>query len=430
MKILAAIIALALECTAYGDGNGIKITTDPEGRFEYTDNFATNRFLTDACSPDPGGDCWHPGGLVNSGPNTWSLIYRFYGDRAVKSIDVTVQQNANGPNLGAVNTLALSSNGLDWTEVATSGRQKPDPNGWQGQPLTVRAGSEAKFAGKSELWLRISLMNTCGLKTGTSNTITALKVKLDVGDKIIQQNRAAELDASWRAWEARKIAISFATVAAAHSDAPCYGEETDGRLLPIGRAAGKPVILSAAYQQERWPLSLAMFVDVKKPATTALSRIKVRSTRDAARKMYVFWDGRNVGTFDTASYLQTDRFFTVALPAVKDCGRHELRVASGDSGSINLLGVSIAGDGAFGLVEKPRLPAGGPLEVLSAYYMADPPPPADSQAVEGRRSIEPGAGLVFAKLQQMCQEHADFGGVRVLIRNNGKVPVDLGIDLI
>jgi len=67
------------------------------------------------------------------------------------------------------------------------------------------------------------------------------------------------------------------------------------------------------------------------------------------------------------------------------------------------------------------LPQGGSLELLGAYYMPDPKPPADSHNVEGL--LKPGQGKIFVPLQRLYKEHADFGGLRVLLRNNSKVPV-------
>lgn len=59
--------------------------------------------------------------------------------------------------------------------------------------------------------------------------------------------------------------------------------------------------------------------------------------------------------------------------------------------------------------------AGG-LRLLSAYYMPDPEPPADSHQVEGISKPREW-GCVFAPLQRLYKEHAEFGGARVSFRN-------------
>ena len=60
--------------------------------------------------------------------------------------------------------------------------------------------------------------------------------------------------------------------------------------------------------------------------------------------------------------------------------------------------------------------SGGPLRVLSAYYMPDPKPPANSHAVEGEAKPRV-CGVIFEPLQRLYKEHADFGGARVVVQN-------------
>ena len=66
-----------------------------------------------------------------------------------------------------------------------------------------------------------------------------------------------------------------------------------------------------------------------------------------------------------------------------------------------------------------------PLEVRSAYYLPDPKPPADSNVVEGELKPRT-AGKIFAPLQQLYRNHADFGGARVVVRNTSNEPVRIG----
>jgi hypothetical protein len=66
-----------------------------------------------------------------------------------------------------------------------------------------------------------------------------------------------------------------------------------------------------------------------------------------------------------------------------------------------------------------------PLEVLSAYYMPDPRPPADSNVVEGE--LKPAnVGKIFEPVRRLYTDHADFGAARVVVRNTTDAPVRLG----
>jgi len=161
-----------------------------------------------------------------------------------------------------------------------------------------------------------------------------------------------------------------------------------------------------------------------------MARIVVRCTRESSRQMKVLWDGQPLDTFDVASYFESDKVFFVQFPGRQNPGRHELRIAGGDSGYILVREISLASQGQLSWAEKPRLPAGGHLEILSAYYMPDPSPPPASQVVEGRHKAQE-VGLIVGGMQQLYKEHSDFGAVRVVLRNSSTVPVrisDLQLD--
>ena len=64
------------------------------------------------------------------------------------------------------------------------------------------------------------------------------------------------------------------------------------------------------------------------------------------------------------------------------------------------------------------------LQVLDAYYMPDPKPPADSNTVEGELKPRK-VGKIFAPVQRLYQEYADFGGARVVLRNTTDEPVEI-----
>jgi hypothetical protein len=439
---LAAVVvgfALSIGSPAVAAKRGIEIAPDAQGAFEYVDDFKTPRFLSDAFLSNIGPGCWRPGEIVNCGPNRdRALTYRFYGERVIEKIAVLVEQTANGRHLGGRNTLYLSLNGLDWELVASSSEQEADANGWQQQPFTVPPQQAGKFAGTTEVWVRLVLDNYSGLQTGTSNIIRSLEVRLKVGATAAA---AAEPQAAKRTlWGELRRRAGWSSISLDHADpvgrqAPHYYEDCDGWLQEAGANPQLAPDESEAFPvrraylgQGRSPLSLAAFVRTDGAHGRLMARIVVRATSDSSREMRVLWDGEPVAAFDAASFFDTDRDFFVGIPTSPHGGVHELRITAGDSGAILVKELAIVGAGQPAWAPKPRLPQGGRLEVLSAYYLPDPLPPADSQAVEGRHKTQE-VGLIFPALQRVYEEHAQFGALRVVVRNNGKVPVRIGYPL-
>ena len=70
------------------------------------------------------------------------------------------------------------------------------------------------------------------------------------------------------------------------------------------------------------------------------------------------------------------------------------------------------------------------LQVVSAYYMPDPPPPVNSHATEGdlKHML---LGKIFKPLQSLYENYEQFGGARVVLYNDsdGPVRIDSGIQL-
>ncbi len=435
MKAPALMIALLLLSTGgvLAAGQGIVITSDEAGDFQYLDDFTTPRLFHDAFLDNVPLDAWQKGALVNCGPNrNRTLTYRFYGDRMIDSVDVQVEQSANGPNLGARNMLYLSLNGLDWTLVVSSDSQEADQNGWQREPLTIPPEQAPEFLGETEVWVRVVLDNYCGLKTNTSNEVRRLEVDLTVGEK---PGPEADPQAAQRAaWGELRRATGWRSITLDYHDpidqrAPHYYEDSDGWLQAPGANPHLAIEESEGFPMRRVhlgttrsPLSLAAFVKVQRTAEPLMARIVVRGTRESSREMNVLWDGKVVATFDVASYFDVDKAFFVELPGRQRAGMHGLRIAGPDSGAILVRQITLAGMGEISWAEKPALPAGGSLEALSAYYMPDPEPPEASQAVEGRHKTQE-AGLIIGGMQRLYREHADFGAVRVVVRNSSRVPV-------
>lgn len=419
---------------------GVEIQPDPQGQFKYEEDFTTGRFAQEAFLTNLPLDCWSPGALTNTGPNrNRTLTYWFFGQAALIGLEVRVEQSANARHLGGVNRLYLSSNGLDWTLVDDSSQQEGDVNGWQSQPLTVAPEKAAEFLGRSEVWVRLGMDNYSGLPTAVSNRIDKLTVRLQVGGAVAA---AADPQAGLRrAWGQLRRQAGWRSLALDWVDPPDqrpphYYEDSDGWLQIAGanphlspdETAGFP-IQRTFLPETRSPLSLAVFVQTQAADAPLLAHITVRSDRDSSRQMRVLWDGQRVATFDVACYFEQERTFFVELPAPLKPGVHELRLAGADSGRILVRQIALAGAGSPRWVAKPRLPQGGTLQVLAAYFLPDPPPPPASQAVEGRTAQQE-VGLVFAGLQRMYREHDEFGALRVVFRNAGRVPVRIADPLL
>ena len=134
---IGAILAFA--ATVLGEQQGIRISPDKNGTFQYTDDFSTPKFLGDTVAQTVTAEFWQKGAVTSAGPERMRVLtYRFYGDRSISAFNVLVHQRAC-KNLGGINWLALSSNGLDWTRVADTSSQEQDHNSWRSDPLTVPA---------------------------------------------------------------------------------------------------------------------------------------------------------------------------------------------------------------------------------------------------------------------------------------------------
>ena len=432
IRMVLMILVSAGSASAASQG-GIPIKPDKEGRFEYVDDFATPRVFREAFVDRLPPEAWRAGSLINQGPHTRSVIWRFVGDRAITGIEIAVDQMANAPNLGGRNELQLSSNGLDWKTVADSNQIEPDHNASRRGVLPVGPDKTEPYLNRGELWLRLILQNYSGLPTNISNEVRRLSVKLTLGNVLSAEADAqAEARAAWGKMRAdvgwRSIVLDWADPIGRR--APHYFEDADGWLQPPGanphlitdNTAGFPVRRHVDYHAVSAP-SMVMFVETDQTAGDLMARLTVRTGPDASRTMEVLWDGRALATFDVGEYFERDKVFYVSLPGPHEGGAHELRIAGADRGRILVRQVMVAGEGRPRWTAKPALPSGGALEVLSAYYMPDPRPPDASQVVEGRQPVE--VGLVHEGLQSLYQRSDQFGALRVIVRNTSKVPVRL-----
>lgn len=430
------VLAAASATSAVAGGLGIAIRPDNAGVFEYSDDYSTPKFLLDAVSTNVPPDCWSKGALTSNGPHrNRTVTYRFHGDRVIETLEVRVEQWANARNLGSANYLYVSPNGLDWTLAATSQTQQADANGWQQGPLTLSPDSAATLAGNSEVWIRLVLDNWCGLQSNTSNILRNLQVKIRVGASAVQkEDPQLALKEVWA--ESRQNAgwksLSLDWADPQGKRAPHYYEGPDGwleepqgeHLLVIDERNGFRI--RRAYLNEgRSPLSLATFVGTDQTRGPVLARVEIAAEPGSSRKVDVLWRGNTIAAFDAASAIPQEKVIFARMEGPHQTGVHELRLAPRDSGELLVKRITLAGAGSLRWASKPKTATGRELQVLSASYLPDPLPPPDSQAVEGRHEKQE-VGLIIQGLQQLYREHADFGALRVVVRNTSKSPLRLG----
>jgi hypothetical protein len=422
---LHAVLALSAPCTAR-EHSGVHIEPT-DGVFEFVDDFSTQRFVDQAFLANLGVEQWIEGAITSCGPNrNRTATWRFYGDRVIASAAVEVRHRANARSLGGVNQLWLSANGLDWRLAATSREQEGDVHNWQTQPLVATDELLGELTGRGELWVRVVMDNHSGLKTSTSNFIQCLTVRLGVGDTL-QVAGDPHHDALRRQWEQSVSRAGQGTISlelTSAGEAPCYYEDAEGRLLHPGqdRRLIEPEDPGFSIRRDysadgRYPLALVAFV--RNAGRGAMVRLTTRATDDASRNARILWDGVPLVEFDAARAFDDDVTTYTELPAGHDA-LHELRVDTTDSKPLTLTELNVTGLRSLAWGEKPELPQGR-LELLSAAYLPDPPPPPASQAVEGRQTQD--VGLVFAGLQRFYGQHEQFGGLRVCVRNSSRVPV-------
>ena len=434
MKCLAVTLVYVLSSgLALAAEPGIVITPDDEGVFEYDEDFATPKFLADAVSTSVPADRWAKGAISNTGPHrNRTVTYRFFGSRTIESVEIRVEQRANARHLGAKNHLYVSANGLDWTSVASSATQEGDGNGWQAEPLVLSPEHATALVGGTEVWVRVVLDNYCGLKTHTSNIVSGLQVKLHAGASAGErQDPQAALRATWAdlreqaGWQS--ISLDWADPAGQR--APHYYEDADGWLqepdgehrLALDESSGFTV-RRAHLPESTSPLSLAAFVATDKTTGPVMARIEVLARPDSSREMAVLWDGVIARTFEGASAIEEEQVLFAQIPGPQAAGAHELRLAPQDSGALVVRRVTLAGSGTPRWAERPAKATGSALHVLGVQYIPDPLPPPASQVVEGRQK-KPAGGPLIQGMQRLYEEHAEFGALRVVVRNDDAAPV-------
>lgn len=420
---MALLLLLTVAAPAWA-GLGIEITPKETGRFEYADDFTTPRLFADAVCVTVAPRSWQPGTVTHAGPSrTREIVWRFYGEGRIRDATIEVKQQANGRSLGGVNHLYLSANGLDWTEVASSSDRSADSSGWHKEPFIVDGEAAKPHLKGNQLWVKVVLDNYSGLKTGSSNSIGGLKVGISLDKERPRSAPATETVAAiWRNAGHKALILDCTNTGGMP---PVYFEDADGWLSPWkvdATAAPKPLEIHRKSNSDLGPrLSAAVFIETRPTDKPLAVRIEVSSTRDSTRQMTVHWNGKLLNTFDTASFFDKTTAFDVPLPGPHAAATCELRIGTDDLKKLQIQRINVIGDESLAFVDKPRLPQTQPLQLLAAYYMPDHKPPADSQVAEGRQKVS--AGVTYSSLRQMYERHAQFGALRINVKNPGQTPI-------
>lgn len=427
MRLLGMIVTAVFVFSSWvSAGTGIVVQANEKGSFEYVDDFSTPRFLQDTVSATVAVENWSPGMIAHQGPvRNREMVYRFIADGVVKTVDIRIEQGANEKNFGGQNYVYLSSNGLDWTLMASSKAQPSDKNGWQTSSFIITSDQAKSLIGQQEIWLRIVLDNISGMETNISNKLTKLAVKLTTEKTNIS---SADTRSEPRTAKIRQKSDFRAITLDVHDPidvrSPYYFEQADGWLVD---ASSLPEDKNGLVVQQEFRggepprLSLAMFAKLDQSVEALATRITIHCSKETTRKMNVVWDGEITRTVDTGEFFDQDRIVDIVIPGPVKAGVHELRFVPIDNNPVIIKQVSLSSEASLAWAKKPELPAEKPLTILSACYLPDRKPPIDSQVAEGRQVQL--VGLTFSSLQQMYKRHAEFGALRINVRNTGKVPV-------
>jgi hypothetical protein len=103
--------------------------------------------------------------------NTVTLRQRLLCDTGVDLLTIVSQNYADQPNYGATNALGLSLDGKTvLLQQATSGSAAA-------ADLTLDVKDDARFRNVREFWIHLTMECGCGVKTATTNRITAVRIE-------------------------------------------------------------------------------------------------------------------------------------------------------------------------------------------------------------------------------------------------------------
>ena len=86
LPLLVTALVGTFACTALAADEDTLITPDETGSSRYVDDFSTPQVFRDAFLDNIPLDAWQEGSIVNAGPSSRTLTYRFYGSHMSKEV--------------------------------------------------------------------------------------------------------------------------------------------------------------------------------------------------------------------------------------------------------------------------------------------------------------------------------------------------------
>jgi hypothetical protein len=153
---------------------------DAPGQFRYEDDFQTQKYLHTAEVTHGEWLDWSRGQVSMHGDapgrREVTLTWRVLAPEPLRNVQVVAETRANPVHLGANNTLSASVDNEHWTEPLSTATLETDVNGNTHGPLTLDLSPPAGGDGVKEFWVRFTLINTSGVRTGTSNVLSRLTI--------------------------------------------------------------------------------------------------------------------------------------------------------------------------------------------------------------------------------------------------------------
>ncbi len=164
---------------------GVRLRPDQRGTAAYTDRFLSRKYRWLARVSHGEALTWRPGRLSLGGikgrTNRAVLVWPFSCTRPLHRIRVELEAQANAKNLGGLVRLALSRDGKHWSPGVDTSRFPADRSGWQRGALVLDTDKIPGFQGRRLFFVRVELVNNCGLETPASSVATRLAVTVDAG---------------------------------------------------------------------------------------------------------------------------------------------------------------------------------------------------------------------------------------------------------
>jgi len=148
------------------------------GRFEYSDDFEATRALH--LAHIDGGEFleWERGRVGLRGQDGKAarpaLRWRFVAERPMRDLRIAIESYSH-QQLGAYNEIGVSLDGQNLL-VSDTTRGKENASGRYVGTIEFDLADDERFAGATELWLHVTLINTAGVQTGRSNAIHLLEI--------------------------------------------------------------------------------------------------------------------------------------------------------------------------------------------------------------------------------------------------------------